>query len=259
MSSEQWLVAARRRLRLDVVPMMTRCPICKQQFCDVKGDHSIICSRSSSRNLRHNGVRNMVAMATRQAGFKTCLEHHGGLTDGRRPGDVIVYNWEGEKHLLIDVAVIDPTADTHKSDLIKGGVGWAATCYEKRKWDRYPDIDSSSYVFMPFILETHGGASRVAINFCKELDQRRLSKTCISSGENSSKVELLEGLNIEVQKFNSTAILERTPPSDTLTMATDIRHELAMKRTHSLYLTCYFSSRTLKLFFYSSLCQIWPS
>ena len=135
-----------------------------------------------------------------------------------------------DKHLLIDVANIDPTAHAHKYDLFKGGVSWAATCYEKRKWDRYPDIDSSRYVFMPFILETHGGASRVAINFCKELDQRRLNKTCLSSGENSSKVELMEGLNIEVQKFNSTAILERTPPSDTLTIATDIRHELAMKK-----------------------------
>ena len=35
-------------------------------------------------------------------------EHHGGLTDGRRPGDVMLRSWNGGKHLLVDVAVIDP-------------------------------------------------------------------------------------------------------------------------------------------------------
>ena len=157
------------------------------------------------------------------------LEDRGGLFDGRRPGDVIVYNWEGNKHLLIDVAVIDPTGDAHEGNLIQGGVGWAATCYEKRKWDRYPDIDHTKYEFMPFILETHGGASKVATEFCKKLEKIRLSRTCVAASNKSQKIELMIALNLEVQRFNSISILERIPNPEPLAMELQMKYELSLE------------------------------
>ena len=64
---------------------------CKGGWCDVKGDHAIMCGGGASRNLRHNNVHNIIAKAARDVGFKTGLEHGGGLGDKRRPGDVVVY------------------------------------------------------------------------------------------------------------------------------------------------------------------------
>ena len=67
-----------------------------------------MCGGGSSRILRHNNIRIIIAKAARDVGFKTDLEHGGGLGDNRRPGDVILYNWRDGRHLLIDVAVINP-------------------------------------------------------------------------------------------------------------------------------------------------------
>ena len=59
------------------------------------------------------GISNMVAEAARHAGFKVNIEHHGGLSDGRRPGKVIKYNWDGARHLLIDFSIVAPAGETH--------------------------------------------------------------------------------------------------------------------------------------------------
>ena len=68
-------------------------------------------------------MRDLVAKAVRDLGYRTDIEHGGGLGDQRRPGDVIVYNWHEGKHLLIDVAVINPLGVSHADDLVKDGVG----------------------------------------------------------------------------------------------------------------------------------------
>ena len=52
-----------------------------------------MCSGGASRILRQNNVRNIIAKAVREIGFKTDIEHGGGLGDERRPGDVIVWTW----------------------------------------------------------------------------------------------------------------------------------------------------------------------
>ena len=79
----------------------------------------------------------------RDIGYRTNIEHGGGLGDQSRPGDVIVYNWSGDKHLLIDVAVINPPSVSHSNSLIEEGVGGSATAYENIKRRTYSDIDSS--------------------------------------------------------------------------------------------------------------------
>ena len=58
--------------------------------------------------MRLNKVRVLIAKAARDLGFRTDIEHGGGLGDQRRPGVVIVYNWGEGKHLLIDVAEVNP-------------------------------------------------------------------------------------------------------------------------------------------------------
>ena len=127
LTSPDWVAAARRRLMLNVFSCKKHCMFCKGGWCDVEGDHATMCGGGSSRNLRHNTIRDVIAKAARDVGFRTDIEHGGGLGDQRRPGDVIVYNWRNGRHLLIDVAVINPLCSANIDSLISEGVGGAAT------------------------------------------------------------------------------------------------------------------------------------
>ena len=118
LTSPDWVAAARKRLRLNVFSTQKHCTFCKGGWCDVKGDHASMCGGGTSRILRHNNIRNIIAKAARDVGFSTDLEHGGGLGDQRRPGDVIVYNWRDGRHLLIDVVVINPLCSSNIDSLI---------------------------------------------------------------------------------------------------------------------------------------------
>lgn len=141
---------------IDVYSLQRHCAFCKGGWCDVKGEHAIMCAGGHSRVLRHDTTRNIVAKAARDAGCFTDIEYGGGLRDHRRPGDVIIYNWRDGRHLLIDVAVINPQCSTNLSKLISEGVGSPATAYEKVKEKTYSDLDFTKYDFLPFIVEATG-------------------------------------------------------------------------------------------------------
>ena len=132
----------------------------------------------SSRNLRHNTIRDIIAKAARNVGFTTGIEHGGGLGYQRRPGDVIVYNWREGKYLLIDVAVINPLCSSNIDSLISDGVGGAATAYGSGKEKTYWDLDFNKYEFLPFIVETTGGLSKEAYNFCREIKNLHETLNC---------------------------------------------------------------------------------
>ena len=82
-----------------------------------------MCGSGPSRTWRHNSLRDLLAKAIESVGFNIGYEHNGGLPDDRRPGDIIVYNWNGDKHLLIDVSVTNPLAAHNRTELLKHGPG----------------------------------------------------------------------------------------------------------------------------------------
>ena len=81
------------------------------------------------------------------------IEHGGGLGDQRRPCNVIIYQRNEGKHLLIDVAVIDTLALSHSYLLVRDVVSGPPTAYENVKRQHYFDLDASQYDFIPFILD----------------------------------------------------------------------------------------------------------
>ena len=83
-----------------------------------------------------------------------------GLHDGRNPGDIIVYNWNRDKHLLVDFGV---TKSHNHSALLKTGPGGEAAATERIKRAKYEDIDSSEYIYLPFFLETSGAFGELAL------------------------------------------------------------------------------------------------
>ena len=189
-----------------------------------------MCGGGSSRTLRHNTIRDIIAKAARNVGFTTDLEHGGGLGDQRRPGDVIIYNWREGKDLQIDVAVTNPLCSSNINSLISDGVGGAATAYGSGKEKTYWDLDFNKYEFLPFIVETTGGLSKEAWSFCREIKKRHESLNCHGSVDCYDKYDtnpLRSAINIELQRANSRMILERTPSLENLIESAMVKCELA--------------------------------
>ena len=192
-----------------------------------------MCGGGSSRVVRHNTTRNTIAKAVRDVGFRTDIEHGGGLGDQRRPGDVIVYNWRDGRHLLIDVAIINPLCPAHRDSLISEGVRGAGTAYGRRKERKYHDLDLSKYEFLPFIMETTGGLSKAAHGFCKEIQKRFESSSCQSKFDGIHKYEknpLLSAINVELQRANSRMVLERTPILGNLIESAIVKCEISISK-----------------------------
>ena len=112
---------------------------CRFHEIGLKGDHALRCPGKMGLKMRHDALKILMARAFKQAGFEVRMEQGGGLLDKRRPADVevqdwvVVRNWVERTSLSIDVAIIDPTGDSHSAILGRDGVGAAATKYEKRK------------------------------------------------------------------------------------------------------------------------------
>ena len=104
-----------------------------------------MCKGGPSRTWRHK-IRDLVAKAIENVGYRVGLEHNGGLPDERKPGDIIVYNWSRDKHLLIDVGITNPLAAHNRAELLRTGPGGGAASTEKKKKTKYRDIDKTKYI-----------------------------------------------------------------------------------------------------------------
>ena len=191
--------------------------------------------------MRHDAIKVLFARAFKQAGFKVQMEQDGGLLDRRRPGDVevedwvVISNWKENTSLTIDVAIIDPTADSHSARLRKEGVGAAATKYEDRKRKTYSDIKGK---FSPFVLETHGGYGKEAKRLVRELEKRRKERQCLPNVRGSKAfqqlgdISLVTAISFELVRRNVRMILDRMPEEEPLIPGerTKIRLEMVRKK-----------------------------
>ena len=242
LNSQEWLIAARRRLGLDVRTKRTRCSNCRFHEIGLKGDHALQCSGKVGTKMRHDALKVLLARAFKQAGFGIKMEQSGGLLDGRRPGDVevedwvVINNWRENKSLSIDVAIIDPTADHHSAKLRSDGVGAAATKYEDRKRKTYWDMKGE---FSPFILEAQGGFGIEAKRLVRELERRRKEKECVPNMRNFEsyyqplgEISLVTAIGFELVRRNVRMILDRSPEEEPLIPAekTRIRLEIARNK-----------------------------
>ena len=94
-------------------------------------------------------------------------------------------------------------------------------------------LDFSKYELLPFIIETTGGLSKDAYEFCKELKKRHESSICQSDADYRRNYEtntLQSAISIELQRANSRMILERTPVLDDLIDSAMVKCELAVEK-----------------------------
>ena len=147
----------------------------------------------------------------------------------------MVGNWKDNTSLSIDVAVIDPTCDTHAEKLASEGVGAAAAKYQARKRKTYEDIKG---IFSPFVIEVHGRFGKKAKKLVRELERRRKERECRPNTRTPGKFEPLGGINLvtaigfEHVRRNVRMILVRAPKEEPLVPSdrTKIRLEMVRKK-----------------------------
>ena len=225
MTPPEWTAATRRRLGVDVFPAETQCPFCHWGRSDARGNHASMCEGGASRILRHNEVRAVLGKALTDLGYTIGFEHGGGLLDGRKPGDIIAYNWTEGKHMLVDVAVTNPLALSNHPHLLAGGPGRTAKYRESRKRAKYWDLDLTKYHFVPFVIETTGAFGPSASRLCAQMRQIKEMKCCKGADSPNSQPKdtdrtthdpLRTAISVTVQQHNARMILERQPATTCL-------------------------------------------
>ena len=88
----------------------------------------------------------------------------------------MVWNWKPGVNMYIDVAVIDPTAQTWRDKLLLNGPGRAAFLKGQEKRDYYKnhfDLVDKIHEFSPFVLEAQGGVGETALKVIKAIKGKR--------------------------------------------------------------------------------------
>ena len=81
----------RRRARLPVFTGAMKCANCKNLTADQYGDHTLRCE---NRIQRHNFVSARLKKILKTCGYKVTVEEGFTVHDKKRPGDLLVWNWE---------------------------------------------------------------------------------------------------------------------------------------------------------------------
>ena len=232
MKPKIWVTAARRRLHLPVSPFPGDCPCCKGGRSDIWGTHQVMCAGGPGTQLKHNGIVKLIAEQARNAGYRVKIEPGPNVDDqfiyvGAGPGDkrhpdLLIYNWEGGKHLMIDVAVHNPLCASYCADLAEGGHGAVSTIKEDVKNTKYADLDPFRFDFMAFTLETTGAFGDSAAQLCAKLRKRQLERSCRAIDERSSRDPLITAISAEVQRQSAEMILAREPRARTLVVGSQL-------------------------------------
>lgn len=159
-------VAVSRLLGLPVSSGVASCPFCMQP-ADSFGDHSLCCKRSGDVITRHNRLRDLVFRFATAGLLNPAREKLGilGPTDpsSRRPGDVSIPIWHGDRGLAIDVAVINPLLHLGEVNPCEE----YASTQKHRKYDA--SFASSRYSFAPVVFETSGGVNAEGEQVLKQI------------------------------------------------------------------------------------------
>ena len=76
------------------------------------------------------------------------------------------------------MGITNPLADHNREALLNYGPGGGAAKTERWKCDKYKDIDTDEYSFLPFIIENGGAFGSLALGFCADLRKIMQEKCC---------------------------------------------------------------------------------
>eukprot|EP00731_Ephydatia_muelleri_P004989 Em0002g1165a len=152
-------------------------------------------------------------------------------SDGKRPDDATLVPWKCGKLLVWDATCVDTYAPS-SSRVASQEAGAVADQAEKRKSDKYSNMDPNMYLFAPVVIETSGVFGKQTLSFLKDLACRVLetygawgkeataiissvaSRLATSTCRPKSTIlhEIYGQLNLNLVCANATAILSRIAP-----------------------------------------------
>ena len=163
--------------------------------------------------FRHNRLRDIVAETCRRAHLSIHLEVGQNLShdhSNTRPADILVPHWCMGKPAALDLHV-SVTSPLNPITIPKAGV--TATEERKLKANVAKCVDLG-WVCVPVVAESYGAWGLEAMDFFSKL----ASRMATSVGKSKSVVlhEIYGRLNMHIVRANSTAILSRDIPLESL-------------------------------------------
>ncbi len=111
------------------------------------GGPAVICKSGLGRCFRYSRVSRVLGRLALKAGLNVAREPRelGQAAQGvelgagpdeverRRPADLEIFHWDGNRSLAVDVIITSPTAATWRRGAANGSPGWAAAGAARRK------------------------------------------------------------------------------------------------------------------------------
>ncbi len=189
------LLRFRSGLPLLAAPMP--CWSCETGTMDVLGDHAVICKSGLGRCFRHSRVSRVLSRLALKAGLNVVCEPRqpgqaargAALVAGpdeierRRPADLEIFHWNGNRSLAADVVMTSPTAETWRRGAANGAPGWAAAGAAWRKQLHYgPMCVALGKDFLPFAIETCGGLGPEVMQILERIGPHWAARSGLEEG-----------------------------------------------------------------------------
>ena len=111
---------------------------------------------SQGRYHRHSSLNDIIHRAFGASRIPSRLEPSGiSHSDGKRPDGATLVPWKCGKLLVWDATCVDTYAPSY-SRVASQEAGAVADQAEKRKSDKYSNMDPNMYLFAPVVIETLG-------------------------------------------------------------------------------------------------------
>jgi len=149
------------RFGIPFVPQGLLCRACRHPL-DAHGHHIFTCMASGDKHIIHNAIRDTLSAYASQALLNPTKEVmcFPGSQDRI---DLLLKHDHSGRETLVDVAITYPL----RSGALVGPDA-AANAYEEIKWSRYrSQLCPSTQAFVPFVMDTLGGASTAARSLLK--------------------------------------------------------------------------------------------
>ncbi|KAJ0580090.1 putative exostosin [Helianthus annuus] len=212
MSAVEYRANLKYRLMVPLFPVDDPCPICRKSCLDSFGEHAIHCKELPGFKYRHDLVRDVLYDVLKWAGISAKKEAPVNfLTDpleGRstlRPADILVFGWEGGKHVCVDLTGVSPLVGLRDHGFMAGQAITKAEAAKVAKHEKA--CIENQHVFVPFAFDTFGALAPDAVRFLKRVQQVVSSNTAHVKGQNF----VFSRVGFAIQKGVAAQLVARLP------------------------------------------------
>ncbi|GJW23926.1 hypothetical protein Tco_0037737 [Tanacetum coccineum] len=154
------------------------CSACSRVFVgDIYGDHNVSCAGVVGIKHRHNSVRDTLVNICFRSGISSGKEVNIGLGGGRdkplRPADKLLYSWDGDLDVCVDLTVSSPLTQTRMVDFVSGR---AAIDAAQRKRVKYETKCMDIGYVLPFLFSYFCELEKDAVTLLKRIRKFSVSQ-----------------------------------------------------------------------------------